>query len=72
MVTADHGEMLGEGGRYIHGGNPTNQLCKLPWYNVDKNMIGTSKDESIETVDRRDVDFTNQDVKKQLEDLGYL
>jgi gluconate kinase len=71
VVTADHGEMLGEGGRYIHGGNPTNQLCKLPWYNVDKNMIGTSKDEPIETVDRRDVDFTNQ-IKTGCYDLAVV
>lgn len=72
VVTADHGEMLGEEGRYIHGGNPSKQLCRLPWYEVDESIIGTSSDDEYETIDRRGADFTEQDVEEQLKDLGYL
>lgn len=72
VVTADHGEMLGEGGRYIHGGSPTEQLCTLPWYEVDESIIGTTSSDNIEQVDQTGSDFTEQDVEEQLKDLGYL
>lgn len=72
VVTADHGEMLGEGNRYIHGGNPTTQICKLPWYVVDDSIIGTSEENNVEGVNEKDIEITDQDVEKQLKDLGYL
>lgn len=72
VVTADHGEMLGEGGRYIHGGRPSQQLCKLPWFVVDDLMIGKRGSTEFEPSERNDTDFTKGDVEEQLKHLGYI
>ena len=72
VVTADHGEMLGEDGRYIHGGKPREELCKVPWFKVDSSMLGDET--SMESHKHRDSgeDFEFDDVRQQLEDLGYV
>jgi hypothetical protein len=73
IITADHGEMLGEKGRYIHGGLPTeDKLCKLPWFKIDSSMLGN--EDGTDTVDRdiMNDNFNDQDVHEQLEDLGYM
>ena len=31
-ITSDHGERLGEGGRYSHGGKRTKVIKEVPWY----------------------------------------
>lgn len=72
VITADHGEMLGEDNRYIHGGNPRDELCKVPWFKIDSSMLG---DENIRSSpEHRDSgdDFDTNDVRQQLEDLGYV
>ena len=33
-ITADHGELLGEYGRYGHGGKPVPELIHVPWIEV--------------------------------------
>jgi hypothetical protein len=72
VITADHGEMLGEGNRYIHGGFPTEELCKLPWYEVDESIIGRSPSNELKQVDQTGSDFTEDDVEEQLKGLGYI
>lgn len=68
VITSDHGELLGEDGRYLHGGLPHPILCELPWLPVDeiKGELG-DMDPSMaedETYEKK--------VKDQLRDLGYL
>lgn len=72
VVTADHGEMLGENGRYIHGGHATEELCSLPWYEVDRSLTGTASKTNVEATDQTESDFTKEEVEEQLKDLGYL
>jgi hypothetical protein len=71
-VTADHGEMLGEEGRYIHGGSQHPHLCELPWFTVDRSVVGTSLSEHSESANHTETDFTPDDVEDQLQNLGYL
>jgi len=65
ILTADHGELLGEDGRYMHGGLPHPILSELPWFEVEgiKGEVNES-------------DFVAQDtetgIEDQLEALGYL
>lgn len=72
VVTADHGEMLGEDGRYIHGGNPREELCKVPWFKVDSSMLGDEN--TMRSREHRDSGdgFDTSDIRQQLEDLGYV
>lgn len=72
VITADHGEMLGEEGRYIHGGIASKQLCRLPWYLVDESEIGIAENTNVKQVDQSKTQFTNRDVEEQLKSLGYL
>lgn len=72
IVTADHGEMLGEDGRYIHGGLPTREeICKLPWFKIDSSMPGSENE--LNNTENNDVntDFEDDDVHEQLKHLGY-
>jgi len=67
VLTSDHGEILGEDGRYMHGGVPHSALCEVPWLEVNDTK-GEPKD--IDTSKKQE---GNQDeVRQQLEDLGYL
>jgi len=34
VITGDHGERLGENGRYTHGGKRTKIIKEVPWYEV--------------------------------------
>ncbi|SIS59248.1 Sulfatase [Roseivivax lentus] len=35
IVTSDHGELLGEGGRFGHGGEPAKELIEIPIFIID-------------------------------------
>ena len=72
VVTSDHGEMLGENGRYIHGGPQHKHLCKLPWFEVDESMIGIKTREKNNPENIQNIKVTDQEVEKQLKNLGYL
>ena len=67
VITSDHGELLGENGRYLHGGFPHPILCELPWLEVDDvaGDIGQIEASAAETQQERS-------VKEQLQDLGYM
>jgi len=32
VITSDHGERLGEGKRFSHGGRRTKEIKEVPWY----------------------------------------
>lgn len=66
-ITSDHGELLGEDGRYLHGGFPHPILCELPWLEVDDTVGDVTELETDMTEAESD-----RSVKKQLQDLGYM
>jgi hypothetical protein len=69
VITSDHGELLGEDGRYLHGGEPHPILCELPWFEVT-DIVGdvTNINQKIEKGKKID---QKESVKQQLRDLGY-
>lgn len=64
VITADHGNALGEWRVYGHGDYPIPQLRRVPW------ALATATDERTAEpeVNRRAVDT---DISQQLHDLGY-
>jgi hypothetical protein len=72
VVTSDHGELLGEDGRYIHGGPQHRHLCEIPWYTVNESILGTEDVEDFDEIDEADEDFTERDIEEQLRHLGYV
>jgi hypothetical protein len=66
VITSDHGELLGEDGRYMHGGAPHPVLCEVPWLKIE-NVVGEIN--NVEPAKRR---RTEKNVKEQLQDLGYM
>jgi predicted AlkP superfamily pyrophosphatase or phosphodiesterase len=72
VITSDHGEMLGEGDRYMHGGSPSTSLCSLPWLEVD-NIKGEVQEHSGGDYIKPDTqDASDEEVQQQLKNLGYL
>lgn len=77
VITADHGEMLGERmspipiARYEHpAGVYTDELVKIPWF-----VIESEQRKTIETADSPslwEVDDPDQSVDERLRNLGYL
>ncbi|MFB1066324.1 hypothetical protein [Natrinema sp. H-ect4] len=73
VVTADHGECLGENGRFFHPDIPIPTLRKVPWFRVSDDEIGiipvqdgdVSEYESEEAPDE-------QEIKSRLRQLGYV
>jgi hypothetical protein len=74
VVTADHGEMFGErrypfvGRQYEHGGPPTEELCKVPWFVVQNNK--GRKDVHADPPQNR-TSIESNEINKHLEALGY-
>lgn len=68
VVTADHGEMLGEKGVYAHGrGLYLKELVEVPWLEIEskgKRRKGSENKEERE-------DYDEEEIKSQLADLGY-
>jgi len=42
LITADHGERLGEDGKYGHGGKPNDILTTVPFYYIDRRKNDTN------------------------------
>lgn len=57
IVTADHGELLGEEGRYGHGGKSHPILATVPFYIVSQRELSKSDDDI---------------VRERLKNLGYM
>lgn len=70
VITADHGELLGEDGRYIHGGKRHPHLCEVPWFTVDESIMGDFKKDT--DYDSSSEKVTEQEVEEQLKNLGYM
>ena len=70
VITSDHGELLGEDGRYLHGGMPHPILCELPWFEVTEVKGNTVN--IAEKVEQRERGDQRKGVKQQLRDLGYV
>lgn len=68
VITSDHGELLGEDGRYLHGGLPHPVLCTLPWLNISA-CVGEMETPSIRKTTE---DKPSKSVEEQLRDLGYF
>lgn len=68
VITSDHGELLGEDGRYLHGGRPHQVLCTLPWLKVSE----TVGEMTTPSVDKRMDDGPSKSIEEQLQDLGYF
>lgn len=73
VVTSDHGDLLGEGGKYMHDrtdevANPI--LREVPWLYVDEEMIGTRQICAPEIAIRGD-ESAREDVESRLSHLGY-
>lgn len=74
IITGDHGEHLGEGGKYLHGEEST-LIRQVPWFVVDESEMGQLEIES--EYDNNNLEFetstqSDQDVKDRLADLGYV
>jgi hypothetical protein len=74
VVTSDHGELLGEGGRYSHfPGSACAELLEIPWLIVEK-----GGHEPLETwkTERRESQDAGEDaqakLKERLRALGYI
>ncbi|ACV47334.1 MULTISPECIES: hypothetical protein [Halomicrobium] len=66
VISADHGELLGELGEFGHPeGVPHPKLKKVPW------VTTTGKDNKTITP-KNNIQINNRPVEEQLENLGYL
>jgi hypothetical protein len=81
IVTADHGELLGEKRQYGHPPNSDNPiLLEVPWLVIDKETADTYQPDAQmhnagndENPARVDYDQTDEEqIKDRLRDLGYL
>jgi arylsulfatase A-like enzyme len=67
VITADHGELLGELGQYGHFlGVPHPALRKVPWVETSAADHGTRQPDADPEITR------HSDVQDQLESLGYI
>lgn len=72
VITADHGELLGEKGQFFHGHDCARvpSLCVVPWLEVANSEVGVT-DEPLPNDYVRKTDSTERSVEDQLRDLGY-
>lgn len=70
VVTADHGDLLGEDGRYMHSQYYHPILNKVPWLEVDTESIDSAEPakQPSEYSNRRSVE---ESVDERLRHLGY-
>jgi arylsulfatase A-like enzyme len=69
VITADHGELLGDHGMHYHmPGNPHPKLKKVPWVEVE----ATDKRTIEPDVDQRGHAGAQDVSEEQLEALGYI
>lgn len=70
VISADHGEAVGEWGIYGHYGIPLHVLRQVPW--IETVARDTSEYEPEFAPHSTDVDEARRDVDDQLEKLGYV
>ncbi len=74
VITGDHGEHLGEGGKYLHEEDST-LIRQVPWLIVDESEKGHQEIEP--EYKNRDIQYgdqeqSSQEVKERLANLGYV
>ena len=81
IITADHGEALGENACYSHWNKSANNfLLEIPWLAIDKGQKNTevTAEKKQEKTERREhtTDDTDHDSKRQIQErlkaLGYF
>lgn len=72
VVTADHGDMLGEGGRFMHLDVDHRFLREVPWFTVDQSLCGRYEPESLIDLDPYRSTSVDDSAKARLRDLGYV
>lgn len=72
VITADHGEHLGENGKYLHEEDST-LIRQVPWFTVSEEEIGTQAGHPFE-YDGRVEPATDgsTEITDRLESLGYV
>jgi|GEM_PF-131745 len=70
VVTSDHGELLGEDGRYMHDNTTHPILREVPWYTVDNSVVGTHEN-TAEPAGREETKVEDDTVSERLRNLGY-
>jgi len=70
VITADHGEAVGEWGIYGHYGVPIRVLRDVPWVETSATDSRTYEPESVP--ESTDVSGSKHDVDEQLQKLGYV
>ncbi|MHC4221401.1 MAG: sulfatase-like hydrolase/transferase [Planctomycetota bacterium] len=78
IITADHGEMLGEDNRYCHWSRATEkELSEIPWLIIDKGQRTQLSDQQIEQETQKHEDAnapdekTKEALQERLKKLGY-
>lgn len=77
VVTADHGEFLGEGGRYFHPDTYHPIVREIPWLEVADECIGTTAIEAeyhdaARQPTREGEEVSDETFENRLEALGYV
>ncbi len=70
VVTADHGELLGEGGKYGHMAGPVDTLMRVPWEQWDKGGLTPAELPDQAALSGLDTE-ESQTMHNRLEALGY-
>lgn len=70
VVSADHGEAVGEWGIYGHEGIPLRALREVPW--IETSATDTGEYDPVFQPERTELDEPRRDVEDQLQMLGYL
>jgi len=72
IITADHGEHLGEKGKYLHEEDST-LIRQVPWFTVSEDEIGTQSDQPFNYQgDVEPATDVTKDIEDRLESLGYV
>ncbi|MFC7076763.1 alkaline phosphatase family protein [Haloarcula halophila] len=72
LLTADHGEHLGEDGRFGHPNITHPTLRELPWFVVDDSMVGTADVSSLTEDQTAPAESDSTDVERHMQQFGYL
>lgn len=77
VVTADHGEFLGENGRYFHPNTYHQVVREIPWLEVIDDCIGTTAiEEQYHSMDLREMleadGADDETFENRLKALGYI
>lgn len=72
VITADHGEHLGENGEYFHK-NDSTLLRQVPWFVVDNTEIGITEieEEYNSTFEYEKSSVSTDEIEERLTNLGY-